>query len=231
MNIRNKRSRLGRFYGDVARKQNAAIISLIRGKHVLDIGCGYGTLMDQIRRDLPSKSVTGIDIDAESIDTAKAAYGIDVKKASAYGMDFPDSSFDTVILRETVHHFDSDEKLKTAFREICRVTRKELIIFDPNPNWIVKLSRIIIRHKDPEAPPGKVVKALESSGFRVDRILYRDILAFPLSGGFVGLELIPNISFVKKALLGIDRLLSKAACFIRMEKHICWRYLLRARKV
>ncbi len=231
MDIKNKSSRLKRFYGDVAKDQNSSIVSLITGESILDIGCGYGTLIDQIRRSYPSKKVVGIDLDDDSIRMAKKIYDIEIKTMSAYKMDFPDNSFDTVILRETIHHFDSDEKLKLALREIHRVSSREVIIFDPNPNWVVKFSRILIKHKDPEAPLNKVIDEVKAAGFRVELCRWRDVMAFPLSGGFVGPELVPNIKIVKKAVMAIDRVMDKLLSLLRLQRYFCWRYLLRAVKV
>lgn len=230
MNIKNSSRRLCRFYGDVARRQNECIISLITGRSILDIGCGYGLLIEQLKRRHPSKEVTGIDLDDESIKIARDNYGLDVRRMSAYDMDFPDGSFDTVVLRETIHHFDSDEKLETAVREIYRVASKELIIFDPNPNWIVKVSRMLIRHKDPEASPERVKAALRKAGFKVSSCAFRDVAAFPLSGGFVGLEFVPNVGVIKRMVLAADGVVARAVSFVGLGRYLCWRYLIRAVK-
>ena len=47
--MKNPEKRLNRFYGDVAKDQNADIIKSISGKNILDIGCGYGNLINQIK--------------------------------------------------------------------------------------------------------------------------------------------------------------------------------------
>jgi len=230
MEVANKESRLKRFYGDVAKDQNKDIIRFISGRHVLDVGCGYGSLIHQINSDMKDMEAVGIDIDPESIRLAKELYGIDVKPVSVYKMDFPDNHFDTVILREAIHHFDTEESLRTALSQIRRVCRKELIIFDPNPNFIVKLSRKMIGHIDPEAPVDKVLKTLKENGFDVKICMWRDIIAFPLSGGFVGRELIPNIGFVKDAVLRLDKIINMIMRTINLQRHVCWRYIIYAQK-
>ena len=230
MNISQCEKRLSRFYGDVAKLQNMDIIKLITGRKILDIGCGYGSLIDQIRREKRGVEVVGIDVDPESISMAKALYGIDVRPVSVHKMDFADNSFDTVILRETIHHFEGGEGLRSALSEIRRVCGKEVIIFDPNPNWVVKFSRKLIRHRDPEAPLDDVLKALELSGFKVKACRWRDVIAFPLSGGFVGMELVPNIDFLKKPVLAIDKFLNRVLSLFKIQKHVCWRYLIYATK-
>lgn len=230
MNISQCEKRLHRFYGDVASRQNRDIIDLITGRSVLDIGCGYGCLVDQIRREKRGVEVTGIDVDPESISMAKALYGIDVKPASVHKMDFADNAFDTVILRETIHHFEGEENLRSAFSEIRRVCGREIIIFDPNPNWVVKFSRKLIRHQDPEARLDDVVTVLESSGFNVKARRWRDVIAFPMSGGFVGMELVPNLDLFKKPILALDSFLNNVLRMLNLQRHICWRYLIYATK-
>lgn len=230
MHISNKEARLNRFYGDIARSQNRDIINLISGKRVLDIGCGYGTLINQIKKEKGHIEVAGIDVDEEAIKIAKHLYGIDVNPLSVYAMNFEDNSFDTVILRDAIHHFNADGNLKLVLNEIKRVCRKELIIFDPNPNWILRFSRKIINHEDPEAPLRDVVKALNDSGFKVEKCRWRDVIAFPLSGGFVGKELVPNINFFKKIIIVLDNCINFVLRTLKIQRYVCWRYLIYAVK-
>ena len=231
MDITNKERRLNRFYGDVARLQNRAIIDLITGSKILDIGCGYGTLIKQIMDEKHGAEVVGIDIDPESISKAKELYGLNIKPISVYNMSFTDGSFETIILREAIHHFDEPGSLDRALSEIRRVCSKELIVFDPNPNWIVKLSRRLIKHKDPEAPLETVLQALRSKGFAVKTCKLRDVIAFPLSGGFVGRELVPNVKFMKDIIVTLDGAINVLLRMLRIEKFFCWRYVIYAVKV
>ena len=230
MNISQCEKRLNRFYGDVAKRQNTDIINLITGRKILDIGCGCGCFLDQIRRERQDIEATGIDVDPESINMAKALYGINVRPMSVHKMDFADNAFDTVVLRETIHHFEGEESLKSAFSEIRRVCGKEIIIFDPNPNWVVKFSRKLIAHQDPEAHLDDVIAVLELSGFNVKVCRWRDVIAFPMSGGFVGMELVPNLGLFKKPILAFDSFLNNILRILNLQRHICWRYLIYATK-
>ncbi|MFH1593977.1 MAG: methyltransferase domain-containing protein [Candidatus Omnitrophota bacterium] len=230
MNITNKEARLNRFYGDVARVQNRDIIGLITGRRILDIGCGYGNLMKQIKENRRDAQVTGIDSDPEAVKIAKDLYGINVGQVSVHDMDFPKDHFDTVLLRETIHHFDTEESMSSALKKIKEVCAKELIIFDPNPNFIVRLARKIIRHQDPEAQLDDVVDALEKNGFKVIKYSWRDIIALPLSGGYVGIELVPNAGFIKKMVITFDNWLNAVLRRVNMQRLFCWRYLIYAIK-
>ena len=109
---------------------------------------------------------------------------------------------------------------------ISAVCRKEVIVFDPNPNWILKFCRKVVRHKDAELTFDQVVAALGEHGFRVAYSSWRDVIAFPLSGGFVGVELVPNVGWVKKAVLALDAGLTRIVLALRMQRIFCWRYLI-----
>lgn len=228
--VKNAEKRLSRFYGDVANSQNKEIIKLITGMRILDVGCGYGFLIRQIRKEKANAEIIGIDIDPESIEMASRLYGIDVRNMSVFKLDFPDGYFDTVILREAVHHFNTHDNLKAALNEIKRVCGKELIIFDPNPNLMLRLCRKLIRHVDQEAPCEYVVKALEENGFMVSSLKWRDIIAFPLSGGFISMELVPNIKICKDLVMALDRGLNAVLSGLKIQRHFCLRYLIYAIK-
>ena len=226
--MKNPEKRLNRFYGDVAKEQNADIIKLISGKTILDIGCGYGNLINQIKTENKQATVTGIDTDQDSILLAKKLYDINVKPISVYDMDFPEKHFDTVILREAIHHIKDDGMLERALDGIAKICKKEIVIFDPNPNWIVKVSRKLIKHKDPEARSEDVMKALKKAGFEVKTCKWRDVIAFPLSGGFVGKELVPNIRVIKRLVLSTDKFANHILSKLRIQRHVCWRYVIHA---
>lgn len=230
MNIKDKENRLNKFYGDVARIQNKDIINLITGRRILDVGCGYGTLINQIKKEKDNTDVVGIDVDPESIKIAKDFYNINVKEMSVCKLDFSNNYFDTIILRESIHHFDTPDKLQCAIDEIKRVCNKELIIFDPNPSWLVKFARKLIKHQDPEAPFDKTKRILEKNGFEIKKCEWRDVIAFPLSGGFVGREFVPNIKFLKNTILIIDNVLNAILSRLKVQKHVCWRYIIYAVK-
>ena len=75
--------------------------SLLRGKRVLDVGCGYGRLAIGAAR--LAASVVGMDPDAEAVSQARAkgrAIGLDnvrFEVGTAQELAFADASFDVVI--------------------------------------------------------------------------------------------------------------------------------------
>lgn len=220
--------RLDRFYGDVSECQNEAMIELIPPgvERILDVGCGLGNFTDK----LEDKGYTaiGFDIDLEILQVSKKRNEANILVCGdAYRLPFGEGAFDYAVIREAAHHFDMDQVLTELSRVVCR----GLIIFDPNPTGIVRLSRRIIAHEDGEAPAKDVIALLRKHSFTVRSIQFRDVLAFPLSGGFVGPELVPNFEPVKKFILMFDAFLTSVARKLRLERFLCWRYVLEAQKM
>jgi SAM-dependent methyltransferase len=98
----------------------------LRGQRVLDVGCGpfsYG-----YDRSLP-RSIAGLDLSPEFVQASAREYGDSFHLvASANRIPFADKTFDTALLRFVIHHIPGDTR--QLLREVARVTRRRLIIFD-----------------------------------------------------------------------------------------------------
>jgi ubiquinone/menaquinone biosynthesis C-methylase UbiE len=93
--------------------------------HVLDIGCGTGTLATEIKRLYPTVEVTGLDPDPKALARARrkaerAGVAIRFEQGFAGELSFPDASFDRVFSSLMFHHLPADEREKTL-REVRRV--------------------------------------------------------------------------------------------------------------
>ena len=106
---------------------------IIKGKEVLDIGCGLGygaSLMAQ-----SAKKVTGVDYDEDTIQQNKirlaAINNLDFKRGTVPPLPFPDGSFDVI----TAFHFIEHIKGRKGFIKDClRVLKPggKAIISTPN---------------------------------------------------------------------------------------------------
>jgi ubiquinone/menaquinone biosynthesis C-methylase UbiE len=216
--------RLRSFYGAVASEQNRFILQWVEGNEVLDLGCGYGAFANEASN--AGKKVIGLDIDFEIIKNGRSAYPSLSLKLIQGEMDhlpFKDKSFHAVILRESLHHTAWEKILP----EILRVCKREILIFEPNPNWILRFCRTLISHQDQEIPLKYLLTLLKSHGILIQGPYFRDLLAFPLSGGFVGVEFVPPIKKIYPFLLKLDTIFQFLFHLLGFEKTICWRYLVK----
>jgi ubiquinone/menaquinone biosynthesis C-methylase UbiE len=99
-----------------------AVVELgsLRGCRVLDVGCGPGSVLNQLTHAFEVEGV-GIDASSKMIDVARReAPETEFHVGRAERLPFGDQSFDAVISRLVVHHLDR----RRAFTEMRRVLRR-----------------------------------------------------------------------------------------------------------
>jgi SAM-dependent methyltransferase len=216
--------KLADLYGAVEGEMNRRIASHVIGPRVLDVGCGFGSLV---------ASLTAAGFEASGVDTLetwveagrKRFPGVDLRTSEPYAFGFPDQSFDTVVLKEVIHHILDESDAERFFAEVRRVCRRRLIVFDPNPTWLLRTARKMFSHVDPECSARDAARALSAAGFEVKQVEYCELLGFPLSGGYVRRFRLPDHAILRGAVLGLDRVLLPVVRAIGLAPHVCWRYL------
>ncbi len=91
----------------------------VRGKHVLDLGCGYGWHC-RYAMVQGATSVTGIDQSRRMIEEAmrrNPAEGITYRICSLQEFEYPENSYDLVISNLVLHYV---ENLETVYRKVFR---------------------------------------------------------------------------------------------------------------
>jgi hypothetical protein len=151
----------------------------------------------------------------------------DLRVATSEELDFPDASFDTVVLKDTIHHIYDEGDVGAFLKSVRRIARKRLLVLDPNPMFALLLARKIIGHVDPVCSPSDAARVVSEAGFQVSRLSYGELFAFPMSGGYVGPVCVPT----KPRLLGSALLALDAGVFAllnaaKLGKFFGWRYLL-----
>jgi ubiquinone/menaquinone biosynthesis C-methylase UbiE len=152
--------------------------------------------------------------------------GVDLRTNSRYAFPFLEKSFDTVIMKEVIHHVADESDEDRFLAEVRRVCKRRLIVFDPNPTLILQATRRMLRHVDPICAPETAKTILARAGFETKSLEFTELLAFPLSGGYISPVLLPNLELVRASVLRLDRLLMKLARWTRLDSRLCWRYLL-----
>jgi len=104
---------------------------LAKGKSVLDIACGEGYGSNLLALD--AHSVTGVDIDAETISKARTKYvasNLNFIQGNLESIPCGDKTFDLVVSFETLEHIEGHEKMLS---EIKRVMKPDGIIIISTP--------------------------------------------------------------------------------------------------
>ena len=97
------------------------------GQHVLDIGCGTGTLAVRLKQRVPGAHVTGLDPDELALSRARSKAErarVDILFVRGFADTIPsaDRSFDRVLSSMMLHHLTDDEKAATL-RDVHRVLK------------------------------------------------------------------------------------------------------------
>jgi len=100
----------------------------LRGRRILDVGCGLGLYVEQLRRF--SDRVYGIDLDEERVREGSDSVP-NLVVAAAERPPFLSGSFDVILLHEVLEHVEDD---RLVVREADRVLAQggRMIIFAPN---------------------------------------------------------------------------------------------------
>jgi ubiquinone/menaquinone biosynthesis C-methylase UbiE len=97
----------------------------LRGKDVLDVGCGRGGGASFVMRHLGPRSVTGVDYVQEAVASCNSRYrleGLSFTRGDAEDLPFSEDSFDVVLNVESSHCYPSVDRF---FEEVVRVLRTQ----------------------------------------------------------------------------------------------------------
>lgn len=209
-------------FGAVDARMNRRIAAQVVGRDVLDFGCGFGSLVAHLAA--AGLDAIGVDLLDFQVAAGRARFpGVDLRTVPGDTLPFPDASFDTVVLKESLHHLAAEGDIAAHMAEVARVCRSRIIVLEPNPCLPLKIGRTLIGHVDPTCTPEDASRHVAEGGFTVRSCDYLDTLAFPLSGGYVGRPLLP-LGLVRPVFM-LDDVLARIG-----GRHLCWRYLLVADK-
>jgi SAM-dependent methyltransferase len=230
MLIHDAHKRLSSLWGLIDRQHNSLIADRLAGKKVLDVGCGYGALVAYLASQ--GFDAQGVDFDEESVTVANRLFPeAKVSLANAESLDqYPAHSFDSVVLKDALHHLVCEGdfgKAAGTFRRLL-VPGGRLVILDPNPMWILRTARKLSAHQDVEATPDRALEVLRENAFKVRGMDFYETIGLPLSGGYVGVRLVPNIGLLNQMVAGCNRAASWVVNRVGLGRQLCWRYVVYA---
>ena len=123
------------------KKEFRIIADLIeKNSRVLDVGCGDGELMSFILNNI-SQDIRGIEISKTNVQKC-ISKGLTVIEGDAEKdlFQFPNSSFDIVILSQTFQAFLNPEKV---LDELLRVGKKAIVTISNFGNWRVRFNLLL----------------------------------------------------------------------------------------
>ena len=123
------------------KKEFKVISELIENKSkALDVGCGDGELIKYLI-DNKTKDIRGLEISKESVQNCLSK-GLSVIEGNAENdlMQFPNHSFDYVILSQTLQAFLNPDKV---IKELLRVGKKAIVTIPNFGHWKVRIKLLI----------------------------------------------------------------------------------------
>ena len=123
------------------KKEFYSIAKLLKkNSKVLDVGCGNGELMKYITENI-SNDIRGIELSKSNVQMC-VAKGLTVIEGNAEKdlIQFPDSSFDFVILSQTLQAFLDPENV---LNELLRIGKKAIVSIPNFGHWKVRLHLLL----------------------------------------------------------------------------------------
>jgi len=115
------------------------IYQLNNDSKILDIGCGKGYLLLEIRKLLPEIKYYGIDISKYAIENSHIEVSKNLVVGNAIKLPWDNKTFDLAFSINTFHNLYSFE-LEQAFIEISRVSKQQYICVESYRNELEKMN-------------------------------------------------------------------------------------------
>lgn len=152
------------------------LLSPVKGRRLLDIGCGQGLLLKEAQR--LGIDACGIDISSEAIKLASAnSPSSDIICGDAHRLNWDDDYFDYITNIGSLEHF---EKPELCFKEMKRVINKDgkVCIMLPNLYYYRHIIDKVLSNKAPTsyqiierfASLSEWTRLIEDNGFKIERI-------------------------------------------------------------
>ena len=161
---------------------------------VLDVGCDDGTLMEFLKKN-KNVNIRGIEISKEKVQTC-ISKGLTVIEGNAEFdlKQFPDNSFDYVVLGQTLQAFINPE---IVIKELLRVGKKAIITIPNFGHWKVRLN-LLFQGTMP------VTKTLPNEWYNTPNIHMCTIKDFVKFSEIIGFKIFKSLALKNKNISNIN---------------------------
>ncbi|HET9714157.1 MAG TPA: class I SAM-dependent methyltransferase [Pyrinomonadaceae bacterium] len=159
---------------DRARQELISQANIKPGQHILDIGCGTGTLVVLLKRRYEDVEVAGLDPDPKALRRAKtkvrrAGVSVQLDQGFADELPYEQASFDRVLSSFMFHHLEGQDREKTL-QEVSRVLKPggsfHLLDFVSDHGSHGFLNRLVHSHAElKDNTDERILQLLSSAGF------------------------------------------------------------------
>lgn len=144
-------------------------------EHVLDLGCGMGGMLQELRR---FGEPAGLEIEASGVRICRERGFARAYVGSGYTLPHPDASLDLLTAFDTIEHIEDDER---ALRECARALRPGGVLMATVPAYqFLYANNDRVAHHFRRYTRRELVAKLQRSGFQVRKATYVNALLFPL---------------------------------------------------
>ena len=161
---------------------------------ILDVGCDDGTLMEFLKAN-KSVNIRGIEISKEKVQTC-IAKGLTVIEGNAEFdlKQFPNDSFDYVVLGQTLQAFINPE---LVIKELLRVGKKAIVTIPNFGHWKVRIN-LLIKGTMP------ITNSLPHNWYNTPNIHMCTIKDFVKFSEIIGFKIFKSLSLKNKNISNIN---------------------------
>jgi SAM-dependent methyltransferase len=154
----------------------------LRGRRVLDVGCGDGTYTRELFDACAPAAMVGVDASGAAIDQANRLHGrpeLRFDACSVYDLPYEPYSFDVAIARGLLHHLDDTPR---ALARIGTLARQVFLIepngYNPTLKLIERFSRYHREHGEKSYAPSLLRRWIRELGGTIERERYAGLVPF-----------------------------------------------------